>query len=253
MPFEGGLDFVGHFRLTFLYVADVHSLLEQLRTVQLASQVARKCVLHPSGSIKGQAMRAIDVSREMSEPFGVYPGQQIVHIRGPPIGQKSLVLGVSCGLLFRLVTGDRLATAYDCDVPRFRRDFQVKVLKWTRPKFLDLQIEASNTEYAHRRSRFRFLSNVGDVHLFDVRETSCRDVFGYGWGDRLTLTKADQPFLVGRNVTVIGVRDGALWRVDDGTSPAVAVVFQGCQNADDIQLMYAPRVIGWAPVKEFTA
>ena len=96
----------------------------------------------------------------------------------------------------------------------------------------------------------RFASVVGDVHLFDVRDSTCREIFGFGHGDRLLLTRAQDPKMIGRNVTIIGVRDGMLWKIDDGAVPLAASAFQGCVKRADIVDQYEPRLLNNFPPRE---
>ena len=244
-PLEREVDDVVFVRL---YRADVQSLSQFMRRFP-SNTVERRAVVYQVPMANRLLQRTFDVSFEASAPFGVFPGQLVMHTSGPQTRQHATILGVHHGKLYRVIQGDRFATPFDDPPDVFRRRLTFKLVSWTRPKFVtDLTVEASK-ELAARMSRFRYTSFTGPVFFFDTRHAACRMVFGVSPGDRVLLRKGDSRS-VGKHAVIVGVSEGLLWKVDDGAR--VATVFQGCHNAVDLEREFSLQIVGHVALQEHT-
>ena len=187
-----------------------------------------------------------DVTKESCESFGVYPGQHIQHISGPLIPQQAIVLGVHQGRLFRQLLSDRRTIPYDIAGSKFSTTHGVNVTKWKPPPLVDVPRDSSSW-LTHREQNFRYLSVVGEVYVFDTRNDSCRMVFGFSHADKVMHRKPQKQ--AGKMAVIVGVREGCLWKVDDGDT--VATMFHGCRRYVDLQSEHDLQLVGQVQLREF--
>jgi hypothetical protein len=242
-----GSNFAQDLRLVHLYQAPVRSLLKVWRS-QPPRTVNRSVVVH---AVVGRAeKRALDCTREACEPYGVYPGQFVVHTKGVLATQHATILGTFHGRLYRLVTGDRVATPFDTLPHEFAAEHGCQLIQWTRPPTLDVDME-SCPALAQRLGRFGFTSFTGAVAYFDTRPSVCMATFGFTLGDVVNFQHEHRTGGAVRQAVVIGVRDGRLWKTDkQGADRNIATMFVDCSSQRDLVQLYDIALVGFEVLEE---
>ena len=181
--------------------------------------------------------KCVDISSLAHKRFNISRGT-----RFQISGHVAVVLGVHKASLLYCYVGDtnRVFSLSKEEVT------QLKIINTTKTAPSGNQISSQMEEYRGGASRsFRFLGSGNHVNLFDTRDETVR-TFGLRHGQRIRTTNSNRESSLS---TIIGVRNGLIWRQVDGDLHATAC--NGAQGEKDIQSMWSPQSIGFVKVTEF--
>eukprot|EP00759_Apiculatamorpha_spiralis_P045119 PhF_6_TR41967/c0_g1_i1/m.63486 len=214
--------------LRFLYMSTVRNILTQPK---------RTAMLFTTGDIT----ECYDISFETCRPFGCLPGQRIRHVRSRESFSVGTVIGVKNGRMHH-TSSNRVVVPIEAS-PQELSESSMDLISWTQPPYKELVLER------RERRTIKFLSALGHVCVFDISDASCYSNFGLQHGDCVVMTSKLNRGLH-FEATILGVRDGYLWKVDRGEQ--IASLIHGCRNNDDIQRLWTVMITGKGLVEECT-